>query len=436
MKKTIPIVIGTYYNAYSVIRGFGEKGIKSILVTCGERCFVQKSKYIETIWITRNVNESESGFIEDLIKYGKEISPNKGMFFPTHDEQLLAISKFKAILEPYFEIPFSDYSILKEIMDKDSFSETCKRLGIPTIRDYKIRNYDEAKTALEEFGVPILVKVNQWDIRIIKGFGSKIAVFEDPDKYLSAISHFFDAVPDGELLVQEYISDSERLMPNVNSFTDREGNMQCVFVSEKLRQYPPQRGTSTATYSMNPEDPQYSDIIEYSRKICKHFRFYGLFGIEYKFDPKDGLYKIIEMNCRSEFPNYLQTLVGQNMAYEIYNYHLGEKVTIPFYPLVKSASCYVPVLDKFYVTKSNKYNYPKFTMTRGEWRKSIIKPSTMYGLTVRDYRSFVSAQMEALKKTMVILFRAKFLIPENISTKEFVMRKLPILGSDRFRNNR
>ena len=30
--------------------------------------------------------------------------------------QLLAISKFKAILEPYFEIPFSDYSILKEII--------------------------------------------------------------------------------------------------------------------------------------------------------------------------------------------------------------------------------------------------------------------------------------------------------------------------------
>lgn len=424
MRKVIPIVIGTYYNAYSLLRSFGENGIKSILITNGEKNFVQKSKYVQKVIIVNDVNINEDAFIEDLIKLGKEIAPNRGMFFPTHDEQLLAIAKHKPELEDYFEIPFSDYETLNKIMDKDYFSEECKKLGIPTIRDYKVKSLKDAEKALEAFGVPILVKVNQWDINIIKAFGTKIAVYEQRSEYLDAMKNFFEILPNGEILVQEYIQDSEQLMPNVNSFTDREGNMQCVFVSEKVRQYPPQKGTSTATYSMDPEDPKYVDIIEYSKKICKAFKFYGLFGIEYKYDPKDSLYKIIEMNCRSEFPNYLQTIVGQNMAFEIFKYHLGEKITIPYYPTIKKAACFVPLLDRFYVIKSNKYNYPNFVMTLKEWKKSILKPYTLYGVTVKDFLAYINAYFLSFKYAIITLFRIKHNIPENISTKEFIKNKI------------
>lgn len=418
--QVIPVVLGSYYNAYSVVREFGENGISSILVTHGERNFVQKSKFLIRTTRTRDVNYDERGFIDDLISLGKELSPDRGMFFPTHDEELLAIAKYSNELTPYFELPFSDFDVLKQIMDKDCFSSECKKLGIPTIRDMKVKSLQEAENALNEFGIPILVKVNQYDLKTIQAFGRKIDVFEKESDYLDSMKLFYDVIPDGELLVQEYIIDSDRLMPNVNSFTDREGNMKCVFVSEKVRQYPPQRGTSTATYSMDPEDPKYKDIIEYSKAICNRFKFYGLFGIEFKYDPKDGNYKVIEMNCRAEFPNYLQTLVGQNMAYEIYRYHLGQGTNISYYPTIKSASCYVPVLDKFYVTKSNKYDYPAFTMTKAEWKRSILKPVTLYGITPKDIRSFVFAYLFEFKNSLLILYRATKHIPENISTKEYL----------------
>lgn len=421
--QVIPVVLGSYYNAYSVVREFGENGISSILVTHGERNFVQKSKFLKRTIQTRDVNDDERGFIDDLISLGKELSPDRGMFFPTHDEELMAIAKYKNELAQFFDLPFSDYETLNQIMDKDYFSDKCKRLGIPTIRDMKVCSFHESEIALKDLGVPIVVKVNQYDLKTIQAFGRKIDVFEKESDYLDSMRLFYDVIPDGELLVQEYIIDSDRLMPNVNSFTDREGNLKCVFVSEKVRQYPPQRGTSTATYSMDPEDTKYTDIIEYSRIICKEFKFYGLFGIEFKYDPKDGKYKIIEMNCRAEFPNYLQTLVGQNMAYEIYKYHLGQGTDIPYYPIVKSASCYVPVLDKFYVTKSNKYDYPAFTMTKAEWKRSILKPVTLYGVTPKDIRSFVSAYLFEFKNSLLIIYRAKNHIPENISTKEYLKSK-------------
>lgn len=422
--NVIPVIIGSYYNAYSIVRSFGENGIKSILITHGEINFVSKSKYLIVNKLTTDVNKDEKSFIDDLVSLGKQIAPYKGMLFPTHDEHLLAISKNKELLEDYYEIPFSDFDVLKQIMDKDLFSNNCKGLGIPTIRDYKVRNMEDAKKALEDFGTPILVKVNQWDIRIINSFGSKIAIFENPRDYLSSMENFFSKIPDGEILVQEYIQDSDNLMPTVNSFTDREGNMKCVFVSEKVRQYPPQKGTSTAYCSADPQEKKYSDIIEYTKKICKKFRFYGLLGIEFKYDPKDNLYKIIEMNCRSEFPNFLQVIVGQNMALGIYNYHLGYKETIPFYPILKKATCYVPVLDRFYVTKANKYNYPEFVMTNKKWKSTLIKPYTLYGLTIKDCKVFCSAYYLALKNAIITLFRIKHNIPENISTKQYMVSQI------------
>ncbi len=424
MQKIIPIVIGSYYNAYGLVRGFGEKGIKSILVTYGEKNFVQTSKYIMMLRIVRDVNYDEQGFIEDLIRLGKDIKPKRGMFFPTHDEQLIAIVKHKDLLKEFYEIPCADYEILKRIMNKAIFSKECKNLGIPTIREYKVKNLDDAQRALHDFGLPILVKINQWDINVIECFGDKIALYENDIEYLDSMNRFFGLCPDGELLVQEYIQDSEHSILSINSFTNHDGIMQCIFVLEKRRQYPPFGGTSTATFSMNPEDSKYKDVIAYSKIICKAFKYYGLLGIEYKYDLRDSVYKIIEMNCRSEFFNYLHTLVGQNMSYELYKYHLGKEVTIPYYPVIKSASCYLPVLDKFYVTKLNHYKYPQYTMTEKEWQDSIVAPTTLYGLTIKDFTPFISAYFEAWKNSIISLFRLKNDIPENIHTIDYIKAKL------------
>lgn len=426
MDNVIPVVIGTYYNAYSIVRGFGENGIKSILITHGENNFVQKSKYIEFVRVTRNVNLDEESFIEDLLTLGREIAPAKGMFFPTHDEHLLAIAKYKDKLQEYFEIPFSDYDILNSIMDKNSFMCECKRLGIPTIEEIIVHNYKDAEHALEKLGTPILVKVNQWDKEIINGLGDKINIFTDGKDYLNTMKLFFETVHKGVLLVQEYIKDTNVLMPTVNSFTDKDGKMQCIYVGEKLRQFPPQTGTSTSYYARDPQDPKYKGIIEYTKRIVKEYHFYGLFGIEYKYDPKEGVYKIIEMNCRSEFPNYLQTLVGQNMAFEIYKYHIGQRVTVPYYPIMTSAMTIVPLLDWFYVRKYNYYKFPKFTMTQKEWETSLIQPLTLYGLTKNDYFSYVYAYFLAWITALTLLFRCKFNVPANLRTRDYLKSKLHI----------
>lgn len=418
--NVIPVIIGTYYNAYSVIRSFAEKGIKCILVTDGQPNFVEESQYVLKKFIVESPSKNKKKFIVDLIKIGEIIKPGKGMLFPTHDEQLLCLAENKRILESYFEFPFSEYETLVSIMDKRNFARKCHQMGIPTARECFIRSKEEGYKCLSKMRFPLIIKIDMWEDEYVKALDGKIKICFNEEEYKIVIEKFYKLAHTGELLVQEYIEDSNRLMPNINSFTDKNGEMMCVFVSEKIRQYPPQTGTSVATIAVDPEQEEYKEIISYAQKIVKEFCFYGLFGIEFKYDIKDEKYKVIEMNCRSEFPNYLQVIVGQNMAYNLYQYHLGKDIDIPYYPILKSASCYVPFLDWFYNTFLNKLNHDEFVITEKARKRSLCKPTTPYGLDKRDRKAFCKAYILAIRSGIATYIREKY----HISASDRIVNKL------------
>ena len=420
--EVVPVVIGSSYNAYGIIRSFAEEGIRSILVTGRKKCFAQYSKYLEKHISLPEANADPEGFVSGLLKLGKALSPRRGMFFPTHDEHLIAIAKHADVLSAYFETPFSEWEVCREIIDKATFRARCEALGIPTIRECLANSLPEALQCLEILRLPVIVKGNSVETDTGRFFPGGKMVFYDRSEYESHMRHFFEGLPGESLLVQEYIEDSDRNMPDVNCFTDRNGIMQCVFICEKIRQYPPKTGTSTAMNAVWPDTPKYQTIIEYTQKILKGFRFYGLSGTEFKYDPREKNYKIIETNIRSEFPNYLQTLVGQNMPYQLYLYHLGREVTIPYYPPEKSAQCAVPFNDYFFTVHLNKLNYKDAALTRKAWKATRLKPSTGYGLTARDIRPFLYAYATSIPKGLNAYFRIKNNIPHNVHTLDYIRR--------------
>lgn len=443
-ETVIPIVIGSSYNAYGVIRSFSEVGLRSILVTYRKETFVKYSRYLLRTVYVHDPNKYEEEYIADLISLGKSLSPKRGMFFPTHDEQLLFIAKYKDVLTDYFEFPFSDYETLESIFDKSMFRSACEKIGVPVITEEKVSSLDMALNCKKKLRLPIIIKVLQWDPVTIKQLGSKTEIVTSEDEYDKTVKKIYDVLPSALLLIQEYIADSERLMPNVNSIGDKDGNLMCVFVSEKVRQYPIQTGTSTATNSVDPQDPLYADVIEYSRRIVKHFHFYGLFGIEYKYDPKDKVCKVIEMNPRSEFPNYLQTLVGQNMPVALYRYHLESKgiqlepalaeelkhIVLPYYPKEKSAQCVVPVydyLDSVLINTRNKKN----GISKKQYKESLITPRTLYGATSRDMLAFFMTYLISLKYGTVAYLRCLMKVPKSVSTKDFLLGRA---GSKKWKN--
>ena len=108
-RTLIPIIIGGSYNGYGIIRSFAEKKIKSILITHGEKAFAKASKYVEKTVILTSPDVDEGRFVQELFEFGQNLHASglRGIIFPTHDEDVIAISKNKNKLEVFFDIPFS-----------------------------------------------------------------------------------------------------------------------------------------------------------------------------------------------------------------------------------------------------------------------------------------------------------------------------------------
>ena len=172
LKQVIPVVIGSSYNAYGIIRSFAQEGISSVLVSA-KKNFIQYSKYLVRHVTVTNVTENEDAFIDQLIEMGKEMLPVRGMLFPTHDEQVTAIAKHAGDLAPYFEIPFSDLATCQKLMDKDSFAALCEKIGIPTIRGKLVNSVEELHNCVLELGFPILIKPNITDDALTEKMGEE-----------------------------------------------------------------------------------------------------------------------------------------------------------------------------------------------------------------------------------------------------------------------
>ncbi len=421
-RTLIPIIIGGSYNGYGIIRSFAEKKIKSILITHGEKAFAKASKYVEKTVILTSPDVDEGRFVQELFEFGQNLHASglRGIIFPTHDEDVIAISKNKNKLEVFFDIPFSGWDVCSKIMDKTNFAEVCKKIGVPTIPEKLIYSFEEGLALLNSLNLPLFIKANIWDVNLVIIFGGKNVVFYEKDKFIDYIKKYFKYCPGGSLLVQKYIEESNVLNPNINCVSDKNGNIVAVHFGEKIRQYPPKTGTSTAFRSIDINTRKDMDIIlDYAKRIMSEFKFYGLSGIEFLYDSKEKSYRVIEMNLRSEFTNYLQLVGGQNMPYYLYKYCKNEDYTIPYFTPKPYYTIFVPFNDRFYALHLNKIKDEDYCLSKREWRNSLGKKHEKYGLTPKDIKAYISEYKRLVWSGINAFLRKKNDIPDNISTVNY-----------------
>ena len=230
---TVPVVIGHSYNAYGVVRSFADAGVRSILVTGHKSCFVQYSKCLEKHAALPDAAGDPEGFAGELLELGKALFPRRGMLFPTHDEQFIAIAKYADALSAYFKIPFSAWEVCREILDKAGFRARCEALGIPTVRERLAGSLSEALQCLEDLRLPLIVKGNSVESGTGRVFPNGKMVFYDRDEYETHTRRFFEDVPGEALLVQEYIEGDAGHIYSVNCVSDQNGEILSLCVSQK-----------------------------------------------------------------------------------------------------------------------------------------------------------------------------------------------------------
>jgi predicted ATP-grasp superfamily ATP-dependent carboligase len=135
--------------------------------------------------------------------------------------------------------------------------------------------------------------------------------------YRNAARH----IPPEEILVQQIIpGDGSHQVSYCAFFCN--GQAHGSMVAGRARQHPREFGRA-ATYVESIELPF---IEELSQRYLTAIDYYGLVEVEFKHDPRDGAYKLLDVNARSWGFHGLGCAAGVDFSYMLYADQVGKPI--------------------------------------------------------------------------------------------------------------
>jgi len=134
-----------------------------------------------------------------------------------------------------------------------------------------------------------------------------VLVARDREQYLRYVASI--PADSGAWFVQEIIPGAESAITLFAGFVDAAGEVRQGFTARKLRQYPAGFGSASLVISEHCEE-----TLAICRRFLPAIGYRGVFGAEFKRDPRDGRLKIIEINPRPTLWFHLSHAAGKRVV--------------------------------------------------------------------------------------------------------------------------
>lgn len=308
------VILGGYVNGYSIIRELHECGVSDIWLLDYGKSMSRYSKYLTGFGRIDKTSDSLKACLENLRKrFGKLV------LFPTDDLQLELLLEIFDDISSFCFLPFNEDNLMTSL-DKSVQYEFCERLGIPYPKTCSIRSAKDYVKILE-LKFPIIIKPSKRADLTQSVFRSMFLESEDQlhDKEAVLSGYIERGV---EFLASEFIpGDDTRIFAYVG-YRSRTGSILNEWIGKKLTQYPDRFGVFS---SASNEAPQV--IKEQGRALLESMDLVGISEPEFKFDERDGKYKLMEINLRSMMWHRTGNRCGVRLQYSQWLDALG--MTVP-----------------------------------------------------------------------------------------------------------
>ena len=319
MAKPYPpaVVLGMSPTGLGVIRGLGRRGIK---VWGNDIDWYRAgffSKFCRRL-ATLNCETEENKLVDKLIEFSSQLKV-KPVIFATDDEYLIFLARNSDALTPYFHFPRVDSELVETFLNKRKFYEICEKYEIPQPVTYMVGDENELRKIANVIRFPAIIKPIYSHVWALKyGFLKAIKV-----KNRFELIEQYEKLNDmkANVIVQEVISGKEDQIFIFSAYFNELSEPIRIFTGRKIRQYPYEFGTTTVAESL--WEPEVADL---SIRLLRHLKFQGLCDVEFKKDPLDQRFKIIEINPRVARWHSLTDAVGTDLSFTAFSDLIGEKV--------------------------------------------------------------------------------------------------------------
>jgi predicted ATP-grasp superfamily ATP-dependent carboligase len=309
------IVIGGDYQGLGIVRSLGQKGVPACVVD-DELSIARYSRYCTKFVKLANLRDARVA-VDSLLELGRRLHLKGWVLYPTREELVAALSRYRTELTELFRVPTPNWESVKWAWDKRNTYSLARELDIPTpVTHYYLTNPDELdrlRCLNPPFAVKPAIKEHFFYATKAKAWLANNHA-ELTTLFQKALQH----TPCEEIMVQELIPGGGSQQFSYCAFF-RDGEAVGKMVVRRRRQHPLQFGRAS-TYVETLELPV---LEEYSERFLRAMGYYGLVELEYKLDPRDSQFKLLDVNARTWGYHSLGAEAGVDFSYMLYADQVG-----------------------------------------------------------------------------------------------------------------
>lgn len=251
---------------------------------CPDGDFVRGSR-----WYRPLPGEGGTATPENLQSILEHLSLEQAVLLPCSDDWLRAVANLPEPLAERFPSSTPGEGV-HSLVNKWQFSQLLTSLQIPQPRTLLI-SAREHFDALDDRAFQGAILKPLSSVEFASRHGVKGYLVENREQAAALFQQL-----DLPVMLQEFIPGPPTAGYFVDGFRDRTGRISAMFARRRLRMYPPRLGNSTYIESVPLREVESAAL--FLECLLEKMSYRGIFSAEFKFDDRDGVFKLIEINAR------------------------------------------------------------------------------------------------------------------------------------------
>ena len=316
VETTGALVIGGNLNGLTIARSLGRRGVPVWVASPPSMKLASCSRYaLRTLPWPNCACEAQ---VDYLLELGERHELDGWVLFPTSDESAALLSKFHAALSRRFRVSTPAWDILRWAYDK----RLTYQLAAEQEVDCPSTNYPATEAALEAVtcAFPAILKPAT-HASVNRFTADKAWPVANREELFARYRQARELIPPDLILVQELIPGGGESQFSFAALCC-EGKPIASLTARRTRQYPIDFGYSSSLV----ETLDIPEIVAPSRRLLAAIRYTGIVEVEYKFDSRNGRYKLLDINPRLWTWSPLGGRAGVDFPYLLWQMMMGRPV--------------------------------------------------------------------------------------------------------------
>jgi D-aspartate ligase len=276
-----------HHGGLGIARSLGRLGVPVYSVDAERWEPAFSSRYCRGRFIVDTGNGRSQEAMARLLEIGHKLG-GRPLLIPTTDQGTIWIAENASALKEIYSFRAPDPLLTRILCDKSRMQDLAHRSGVPTAQAVIPRSKRDLEQFFDMAAFPVMVKAIDADrLRRLTG-GTKFIV-RTPRELLA----IYAKAKDGEapsLLIQEFIPGEDWMF---NGYFD--GHSRCLFgaTGKKLRRFPVNTGVTSLGICCGNQI-----VSRLTTDFMKTISYQGILDIGYRYDERDGQYKVLDVNPR------------------------------------------------------------------------------------------------------------------------------------------